>query len=63
MQRCLREDSDWGLHRDEYRHATHRIDVEVDVMSVMDWGMLGYSLAMWSENVFRFSSVGMVSPT
>ena len=33
---------DWGLHRDENRHATHRIDVEVDVMSVMDWGMLGY---------------------
>ena len=33
---------DWGLHRDENRYATHRIDVEVDVMSVMDWGMLGY---------------------
>ena len=33
---------DWGLHRDESRHATHRIDVEVPVASVMDWGMLGY---------------------
>ena len=33
---------DWGLHRDENRFATHRIDVEVDIASVMDWGMLGY---------------------
>src|SRR5579872_2958766 len=33
---------DWGLHRDEFRRATHRIDVEVPVASVMDWGMLGY---------------------
>ncbi len=33
---------DWGLHRDENRFGTHRIDVEVDVASVMDWGMLGY---------------------
>ncbi|HEV7714942.1 MAG TPA: aconitase X catalytic domain-containing protein, partial [Steroidobacteraceae bacterium] len=33
---------DWGFHRDDYRHATHRIDVEVPVESLMDWGMLGY---------------------
>jgi hypothetical protein len=33
---------DWGLHRDERRHATHLIEVAVDVDSVMDWGMLGY---------------------
>jgi predicted aconitase len=33
---------DWGLHRDENRVGTHRIDVEVPVHSVMDWGMLGY---------------------
>lgn len=33
---------DWGFHRDEYRHATHRIEVETPVESVMDWGMLGY---------------------
>src|SRR5262245_5259598 len=33
---------DWGLHRDENRRATHRIDVEVEIASVMDWGMLGY---------------------
>jgi predicted aconitase len=33
---------DWGLHRDERRFATHRVDVEVDVASIMDWGMLGY---------------------
>ena len=33
---------DWGFHRDEFRHGTHRIGVEVPVESVMDWGMLGY---------------------
>jgi predicted aconitase len=33
---------DWGFHRDDYRHGTHRIDVEVPIESLMDWGMLGY---------------------
>ena len=33
---------DWGLHRTEHRFGTHRVDVELDVSSVMDWGMLGY---------------------
>lgn len=32
----------WGYHMDENRLGAHRIDVEVDVESVMDWGMLGY---------------------
>jgi predicted aconitase len=33
---------DWGFHRDENRRASHHIRVEVDVESIMDWGMLGY---------------------
>ena len=33
---------DWGLHQTEHRYGTHRIDVDVNVESVMDWGMLGY---------------------
>ncbi len=33
---------DWGFHRDDYRYATHRINVEIAVESLMDWGMLGY---------------------
>jgi len=33
---------DWGLHRTEHRYGTHRIDVEIPIASVMDWGMLGY---------------------
>jgi hypothetical protein len=33
---------DWGLHRDEHRRGTHRVNVDVSVESVMDWGMLGY---------------------
>jgi predicted aconitase len=33
---------DFGFHRAENRHATHHIQVEVEVSSLMDWGMLGY---------------------
>src|SRR6185295_1103579 len=33
---------DWGLHQPEHRYGTHRIDVDIDVDTVMDWGMLGY---------------------
>jgi predicted aconitase len=33
---------DWGFHRDENRFASHHIRVEIEVASVMDWGMLGY---------------------
>jgi predicted aconitase len=33
---------DWGLHRDEPRRGSHRVDVGVPIESVMDWGMLGY---------------------
>jgi predicted aconitase len=33
---------DWGFHRDENRFASHHISVEVEVASLMDWGMLGY---------------------
>ena len=33
---------DWGFHRDEYRHGTHRIEVDVPVENVFEWGMLGY---------------------
>ena len=40
---CIRDRiPDWGFHRDEFRFGSHRIDVEVPVESVMDWGMLGY---------------------
>ena len=33
---------DWGFHKTEHRFGTHRINVDVSVESVMDWGMLGY---------------------
>lgn len=32
----------FGFHLDEYRRGTHRIDVEIPVESLIDWGMLGY---------------------
>jgi len=33
---------DYGFHRDDFRVATHHIQVEVPVESMLDWGMLGY---------------------
>jgi predicted aconitase len=33
---------DFGLHQDQNRRGTHRIEVDVTIESVMDWGMLGY---------------------
>jgi hypothetical protein len=33
---------DFGLHQDDKRLGTHRVDVELPTESVMDWGMLGY---------------------
>jgi predicted aconitase len=32
----------WGYHLDENRFATHQVDVEIDVESTADWGLLGY---------------------
>jgi predicted aconitase len=32
----------WGYHIAENRLGTHLVDVEFDVKSVMDWGLLGY---------------------
>jgi predicted aconitase len=33
---------DFGFHREEFRRGTHAIEVDVEVDSLMDWGMLGY---------------------
>lgn len=33
---------DWGFHREEYRVATHHIEVDVPVNDILNWGMLGY---------------------
>jgi predicted aconitase len=33
---------DWGFHRDDFRHATHQIEVEIAVDDILNWGMLGY---------------------
>lgn len=32
----------WGYHLDENRLATHVVHVECEVVSTMDWGLLGY---------------------
>ena len=33
---------DWGFHRDDFRVATHHIEVDVPVDDILNWGMLGY---------------------
>jgi len=33
---------DFGFHQDHYRRGTHKIEVDIGVDSLMDWGMLGY---------------------
>ncbi len=33
---------DWGFHRDDFRLATHHIEVDVPVDDILNWGMLGY---------------------
>jgi predicted aconitase len=34
----------WGYHIKENRRGTHRVEVEIDVDDIMDWGLLGYYL-------------------
>jgi predicted aconitase len=34
----------WGYHLDENRLGTHLVEVEFDLKSIMDWGLLGYSI-------------------
>jgi predicted aconitase len=55
---------DWGFHRDEYRCGTHRIEVDVPVESVMDWGMLGYFIGeVVQENIPVITgAVGQANP-
>ena len=33
---------DWGYHLDAPRRATHVVELDVEVESVQDWGLLGY---------------------
>ena len=56
---------DWGFHQDDFRRATHQVEVEVPVDSVFDWGMLGYFVGgEVQENIpvvtGRLSSPGVI---
>jgi predicted aconitase len=33
---------DFGFHQDHYRRGSHKVEVDVAIDSLMDWGMLGY---------------------
>jgi predicted aconitase len=34
----------WGYHIKENRRGTHKVDIEIEVDDIMDWGLLGYYL-------------------
>ena len=56
---------DWGFHQDDFRRATHQVEVEAPVDSVFDWGMLGYFVGgEVQENIpvvtGRLSSPGVI---
>jgi len=34
----------WGYHLKENRRGTHRVEVDIEVDDIMDWGLLGYYL-------------------
>ncbi|MCL6625883.1 MAG: aconitase X catalytic domain-containing protein [Alicyclobacillus shizuokensis] len=40
----------WGYHLEENRFGTHLVNVEWDVDSVMDWGLLGYYVGQIVED-------------
>jgi len=40
----------WGYHLDENRKATDLVEVELEVESMMDWGLLGYYVGMVVED-------------
>ena len=41
---------DWGFHRDDFRYGRHKVEVEVPVTDVFDWGMLGYFVGQAVED-------------
>ena len=32
----------WGFHLEENRGGTHQVELDIDVRTVSDWGLLGY---------------------
>jgi predicted aconitase len=34
----------WGYHLDEHRRGTHRVELDVDIESTFEWGLLGYHI-------------------
>jgi len=40
----------WGLHLDSSRFATHRVDVQLAMADMSDWGLLGYWLGEIVQN-------------
>jgi hypothetical protein len=49
----------WGYHIDENRLGTHLVDVEFDVQSILDWGLLGYYVGeMVQEHIPVLRGIG-----
>ncbi|MCP4757715.1 MAG: DUF521 domain-containing protein [Proteobacteria bacterium] len=51
----------WGYHLDENRLGSHLVTIEIDVDSVMDWGLLGYYVGeVVQQRIPVFSGISRV---
>lgn len=39
----------WGYHLDENRRGTHLVELDVDVATTFEWGLLGYWVGEWVQ--------------
>jgi len=52
----------WGFHIDGNRRGTHRVDVEIEVNDMMDWGLLGYWLGEAVEDEIPVLTGALINP-
>jgi predicted aconitase len=52
----------WGFHIDGNRRGTHRVDVEIEVNDIMDWGLLGYWLGETVEDEIPVLTGTLINP-
>ena len=54
---------DWGFHQADYRFGQHKVDVEVPVEDVFDWGMLGYYVGEKVQDEIPVLSGNIANPS
>jgi predicted aconitase len=53
----------WGLHIDQNRRGTHRVEVGIPVDDMMDWGLLGYWLGEIVQDDIPVLAGALLNPT